>query len=167
MVGGVGPPVLITTNRVSAIFLRMAAATDWEDWELVFAPTRGTALDSRNLTRSVRGILERAGLPRIRFHDLRHTAATLLLAQDVADQLDDEDLQPRAPGSGGGRGRQDGRDSQWSSMRPNPNASARPARPSALGAVPRSAVPSSDLARQLRRGPRRTASAACVRQHPW
>jgi integrase len=30
--------------------------------------------------RSFRPLLERAGLPRIRFHDLRHTSATLLLA---------------------------------------------------------------------------------------
>ena len=30
-----------------------------------------------------RGLLTRAGLPRIRFHDLRHTAATLLLIKGV------------------------------------------------------------------------------------
>ncbi|HVD17007.1 MAG TPA: tyrosine-type recombinase/integrase [Actinomycetota bacterium] len=28
-------------------------------------------------------LLERAGLPRLRFHDLRHSAATLLLARGV------------------------------------------------------------------------------------
>jgi len=35
---------------------------------------------SNLLRRSFWPLLERAGLPRIRFHDLRHTAATLLLA---------------------------------------------------------------------------------------
>jgi integrase len=35
------------------------------------------------LNRSFRPLLDRAGLPRIRFHDLRHTAATLLLGHGV------------------------------------------------------------------------------------
>ena len=33
--------------------------------------------------RSFQPLLEKAGLPRIRLHDLRHTAATLLLLQGV------------------------------------------------------------------------------------
>ncbi len=33
--------------------------------------------------RELRSHLERAGLPRIRFHDLRHTAATLMLRAGV------------------------------------------------------------------------------------
>ena len=35
------------------------------------------------LTRKLQGILERASLPHIRFHDLRHTCATLLLSKSV------------------------------------------------------------------------------------
>ena len=35
------------------------------------------------LRRSFYPLLERVGLPHIRFHDLRHTAATLLLGQNV------------------------------------------------------------------------------------
>jgi integrase len=58
------------------------AATRWEDHDLVFCSTVGTPLEGTNvLHRSFRKILERAGLPRIRFHDLRHTAASLLLSQ--------------------------------------------------------------------------------------
>lgn len=37
-------------------------------------------------------LLERAGLPRIRFHDLRHTAATLLLLADVHPKVVSEML---------------------------------------------------------------------------
>jgi integrase len=37
----------------------------------------------RNVTREFQAILTSADLPRGRFHDLRHTAATLLLAQGV------------------------------------------------------------------------------------
>ena len=37
----------------------------------------------RTLTRKFERILERAGLPHIRFHDLRHTCATLMLCEGV------------------------------------------------------------------------------------
>jgi len=36
--------------------------------------------------------LERAGLPRIRFHDLRHTAATLMLGRGVHAKIASEML---------------------------------------------------------------------------
>lgn len=36
-----------------------------------------------NLTREYKPLTMAAGLPNIRFHDLRHTAATLLLAQGI------------------------------------------------------------------------------------
>ena len=51
---------------------------------LVFCDTKGGPLRKSNLLRrSFLPLLRRAGLPVIRFHDLRHTAATLLLAQGV------------------------------------------------------------------------------------
>ncbi len=51
---------------------------------MVFATEIGTPLNRHNLTqRSFWPLLERAGLPRIRFHDLRHTCATLLLSKGV------------------------------------------------------------------------------------
>ncbi|MDQ1503142.1 MAG: integrase, partial [Actinomycetota bacterium] len=44
----------------------------------------GMAPATTNVThRSFRPLLERAGLPVIRFHDLRHTAATLLLGKGI------------------------------------------------------------------------------------
>jgi integrase len=36
-----------------------------------------------NLNRAFKATLQRAGLPAVRFHDLRHTCATLLLRQGV------------------------------------------------------------------------------------
>jgi integrase len=51
---------------------------------LVFCDTRGGSVRKSNLVRrSFKPILERAELPPIRFHDLRHTAATLLFKQGV------------------------------------------------------------------------------------
>ncbi|MCY4661744.1 MAG: tyrosine-type recombinase/integrase [Acidobacteria bacterium] len=62
---------------------RLAAGPRWQDFGLVFTTPTGTPLDGRNVTRRFKTILRRAGLPDIRYHDLRHTAATLLLAQGV------------------------------------------------------------------------------------
>ena len=48
----------------------------------MFASLVGTPLSRRNLTRSFKALLKRAGLPHtVRLHDLRHTCSTLLLGQ--------------------------------------------------------------------------------------
>jgi integrase len=49
----------------------------------VFTSSIGTALEPRNATEEFYTLLASADLPSVRFHDLRHTAATLLLAQGV------------------------------------------------------------------------------------
>jgi integrase len=52
--------------------------------DLVFTTPPGTPIDAGNFLRNTHyPLLERAGLPRVRFHDLRHTAATLLLEAGV------------------------------------------------------------------------------------
>ncbi len=45
----------------------------------MFATRTGTPLDSGNVTQALQAALSRAGLPRQRFHDLRHAYATLML----------------------------------------------------------------------------------------
>jgi len=55
-----------------------------QDQGLVFASQIGTPMNRQNLnSRSFKPLLKRAGLPNIRFHDLRHTCATLLLGRGV------------------------------------------------------------------------------------
>lgn len=71
---------------------RLRAGSAWADGDLVFASTVGTPLDASNVRVLYRATLRRAGLPVIRFHDLRHSAATLLLEagvhpRSVADRL--------------------------------------------------------------------------------
>jgi integrase len=55
----------------------------WTDNGLVFTTSLGTPIEPRNISRSFDQLCERAKLRRIRLHDLRHTCATLLLAQGV------------------------------------------------------------------------------------
>lgn len=60
--------------------------------DLVFGDELGRPIDGTHIAQAFRRVLARAELPRIRFHDLRHTAATLLLEAGmhprvVAEQL--------------------------------------------------------------------------------
>lgn len=63
---------------------RLKIGEAWAYPDLVFATRIGTPLNPSNVrNRSFGAILQRAGCPRVRFHDLRHTAATLMAAQGV------------------------------------------------------------------------------------
>jgi integrase len=68
-------------------------ALHWEDHDLVFTNEIGRPTEPGNLLRrSFWPLLERAGLRRVRFHDLRHTAATLLLSRGVHAKVASEML---------------------------------------------------------------------------
>jgi len=66
-------------HRVRQLEERLAAGSRWHDGDFVFPTSIGTPLDSRNVTHALQNALRRAGLPRQRFHDLRHAYATLML----------------------------------------------------------------------------------------
>ena len=73
---------LLRTHRRRQAELRMRLGTLYQDEDLVFADLTGGPLSPANLTnRDFKLILRRAGLPpELRWYDLRHTCATLLLA---------------------------------------------------------------------------------------
>jgi len=59
----------------------------------VFCDTNGGLLRRHNVRkRHLKPLLQKAGLPDIRFHDLRHTAATLLLSEEVHPKIVQERL---------------------------------------------------------------------------
>jgi len=65
---------------------RIFAGEDWDGkkWpgnDLVFTTRKGTPIEPRNALRDFQQLLKVIGLPHHRLHDLRHTAASLLLAQ--------------------------------------------------------------------------------------
>jgi integrase len=63
---------------------RQALGAVWQDSALVFTDAIGRPLSGVNVLRGeFYPLLKRAGLPRVRFHDLRHSAASLLLSQGV------------------------------------------------------------------------------------
>jgi integrase len=63
---------------------RRATGPAWADHDLVFADDHGEPLFGSHVTeRRLKPLLRRLDLPPIRFHDLRHTAATLLLTRGI------------------------------------------------------------------------------------
>lgn len=80
-------------HRAAQAGERLRAGGDWGDRDLVFANELGRPVSASNLrNRSYWPLLKAAGLPRLRFHDLRHTAATLLLGQGVHPKVVSEML---------------------------------------------------------------------------
>jgi integrase len=74
----------LRVHRKRQLEERMQRAEFWQDYNLVFPSSVGTPLSHRNVVRSFKAVLNRAGLPKtVRLYDLRHTCATLLLSRNV------------------------------------------------------------------------------------
>jgi len=72
---------------------RRLLGADYHDHDLVFCQPNGKPLHGHNISQGdLRRLLARAGLPRIRFHDLRHSHATLLLRQGEHPKIVSERL---------------------------------------------------------------------------
>ena len=63
--------------------MRQKAEDEWEEYDMVFPTRVGTPILHSNLRRGFRQLLKESGLPKIRFHDLRHTAASLMLNNGI------------------------------------------------------------------------------------
>ena len=71
---------------------KLASGHAWADTGLVFTTMLGTPIDQRTLLRHYARAVKNAGLQKIRFHDLRHTSASLLLTQGVSFKAIQETL---------------------------------------------------------------------------
>ena len=62
---------------------RQFAGERWVEHDLIFPNSLGKPLDSRQVGREFRAVCDRADLGAVRFHDLRHTSASLMLQARV------------------------------------------------------------------------------------
>ena len=77
-------PELVTRfrqHRVQQAEAQMAAGPLWQDHGLIFASEAGTPMDPDNFSHSFARLCERAGLGHWHPHELRHSGASLMLAQ--------------------------------------------------------------------------------------
>jgi integrase len=73
-------------------FENAAAGKRWREGGLMFLCSIGGPMESRNLVCASKRMLRAAGLPNVRFHDLRHTAATLMLHRGLHPKVVQERL---------------------------------------------------------------------------
>lgn len=73
----------LRVHRARQLEERLLAGRRWHDTGFVFTTAIGTPLDARNVQDNFKDLLKDAELRPQRFHDLRHSAASLLLAQGV------------------------------------------------------------------------------------
>ena len=73
----------LNRHRGQQLGAKLKAGERCHSSDLVVTSRNGTPINRHNLTRDYKSLLKRAGLPELRFHDLRHTAASLFCAQNV------------------------------------------------------------------------------------
>jgi integrase len=77
----------LRAHRARQAQQRLAAGPEWQDGDLVFANRIGGFVEPVSLHRNFRCVLLKAGLPAMKFHNLRHGAATLMLREGTPLKL--------------------------------------------------------------------------------
>ena len=77
----------LRVHRDQQTFHRRQVGAEWHDLDLVFAGPWGGPGDPSWSRQVFYAALDVADIPRVRFHDLRHTAATLLVLQGVHSKV--------------------------------------------------------------------------------
>lgn len=72
---------VLKSHKKMIIEEKIKLGDNYQDNDLVVCTSNGTILNPRNLTRIWKNLITKSGLTKIRFHDLRHTHASLMLKQ--------------------------------------------------------------------------------------
>ncbi|RKF45300.1 integrase [Bacillus wiedmannii] len=70
-------------HRAVILKEKLSQGEEYQDNDLVMCTPFGTPINPANVRRSLNALIQKAAVPKVRFHDLRHTHATLLLAKGV------------------------------------------------------------------------------------
>ncbi|HUG46904.1 MAG TPA: site-specific integrase [Candidatus Limnocylindria bacterium] len=83
---------MLSGHRKAQLEARLLAGSAWQDLDLVFTSAFGTPLEPGTVARTWRRVLAAAGVGHVRWHDLRHAHATLMLASGVHPKVVSERL---------------------------------------------------------------------------
>lgn len=88
------PPMMrmLEDHRNRQMLESRSVGPTWEDSGFVFTSTLGTPIDPRNLYREFKHVMRNAGMGDWHPHELRHSAASLMLARGVKIQVVSEIL---------------------------------------------------------------------------
>jgi integrase len=87
-----GTIAALQIHRKRQLEERLQVGAAWRDQDLVFCRWDGSPLEPSGVAQRFDGLLRQAGLPDIRVHDLRHTAASLHLLKGTHPKLVQEML---------------------------------------------------------------------------
>jgi integrase len=81
----IGPGVVdaLRRHKERQALEKQLAGSRWVENDLIFPNSVGNPMNSSNLRVIFNRLLNEVGLPKIRFHDLRHTAASLMLNHNI------------------------------------------------------------------------------------
>lgn len=83
---------VLKQHRIHQDEQRCEVGVSWIDKDLVFTNPQGSYANESNILRIFKRLLVKSGLPPMRFHDLRHSAATILLSMGVHPKVVQEIL---------------------------------------------------------------------------
>ncbi|BCA35680.1 tyrosine-type recombinase/integrase [Bacillus thuringiensis] len=88
------PEETVTALKKHWLFIRGEREKNcsYKNLDLVVCTEFGTPTHKSNIRRVFKSIIKKVGIPKIRFHDMRHTHATLLLLQGVNPKIVSERL---------------------------------------------------------------------------
>jgi integrase len=83
---------VLRAHRKAQLERRLQVGPEWQEADFLFTTGIGTTMDPSSLGKSFKAMLTKAQLPAVRFHDLRHSAATIALSQGVHPKIVSEML---------------------------------------------------------------------------
>ncbi|GCF07355.1 site-specific integrase [Dictyobacter arantiisoli] len=83
---------LLKQHRSKQLEVRLKAGSKWQDNDLVFSNKHGNYFSLTVMYKVFNQVLIEAEIPHMRFHDLRHSAATILLALGIHPKVVQERL---------------------------------------------------------------------------
>lgn len=79
--------ILLKYLKEEQLFRRKRLGNKWQDLDLVFTGWDGRMMCPDNVSHKFTDFMSKTNLPKIRFHDLRHSAASIMIAKNIHSKI--------------------------------------------------------------------------------